>query len=1600
MHFQGPAGYRLIPQPHPRTHSAPLTASQPLFGGQVPGSETSSDRLGKLGKFLAWAAVLGGAGIAAPATVRAQAVAEQTQTSTTQVYTDRDQAGNPIKVVSSAKDLAHINQESLKLSHQDIVDLYDNPLLSAECKKGLNILLSEFRKSGVGEMNIFVINDTDQEQMTTINGELYEQVKLGDIYKKNGVSILVNATTVREKNPKRGKINIQVGRGLNHIIFGPKATELVRENAIPHIMEGNPDLAMESLVKAIIQKLNENVKPSDPLAGTPAGQAPVTPTGQPSIPPSIPTNISKEDAQDYTQALVLLGLILAGAVTIGTGGYFAVTGINSYLAKKKKFEEDSAVIRAGFEAFGATPRLSAKSLYSPATVMGLLSGTAQQPGAASKIITALQVVDANMKPEDKPNTLPFYRDNGLSNPEPEVRIHAINHLMKNNPKRDDLFTPLMTQMLIETDDSVIKAMNKPLTDLAVATDVESTEDPPKPGPFRQNLQSKNAQAREISISVMKKFANARTAGYFFDHLKAETAPNNIELLQVYLTKLATSENRDLFLTHLATDAKAANYEALKKAAVQGLGHIKNKADFQALFENFLKDESPLLAQSYEEALQNTASQANVGQLNTALTQDAIRVQNMALKLLGELKSSDSVEAVFGYFNKNVTAANAKQAEKALNVLKKSVAKENRTFLVDQLPSKKQDKAGNPQVTQAALELSEKFLSADDVTRLFDALNAEKTEGLQQQLSGLIQKNVNASNHQILVETLNNGSVEPARLIAAKSLEGIAKPADVPAIFTALASESGTQLTELIQTLGHLAYQTADATNHDAVMEKLEQSTDKRAIRWGASVALTKLAVPSDLPKLFTVVAEEKDQTGENLTTAIGNAVKSGKVDDACHTLLMDKLKDAKPLVRLAAAKGLHSQALPTDIPALFDAFQSEKTGDVDTKLAQVIAKKSDATNHDFLVDKLTAPLAKVRTAAANGLMKCVQPTDAATLIQDLEKETDTGVQNALKPLVQKTMVASNKSLILTKLESSSLIVRQLALEALETLGNAADLPTFFTALEKEADATQSNGLTQLIANKTDATNHDFLVGKLTASLPKIRLATANGLSKCVKPTDVEKLIQSLETESDSGVQNALKPLVQKTMVASNKSLILKKLQSSSLLVRQLMLAALENLAVASDVPTLFNALSHEITLKEGDAAQADGIIRLIAQKADASNHDALMDKLIVKTPLIRKAAATALAKLVKATDAQALIQALETEDQPAVQTLLKPLVSQTLVAQNKGLIFNKISSPSLAVRQVLVTAVQKMAETSDLPILLEAWGRESDSGVKQSLLTVVRNEAKSSAAIPFLGLAVNSAKQVEARTQAVDLLIGHGTSALETLFDSLGKTDYNTPQGLVTKMKEAILTAGRDASNLKTLVKHAKTQNENVRQVAAQAVSNIVNGWQSASYDDKNTLATLEDLSNEANSIIATAAGAVYNAILERKIDEIKAIARKDSNIHQESAFRTLHQLAQNAPESKIKTAAKAAHADLTQKLEAWEEAEAERQRIEAENARIAAALAVQREREAAEQREREDAERKEREEAAAAQSTTTYTYEAPSPPSDNGNNGGSGDTDFSGGEA
>lgn len=571
-----------------------------------------------------------------PAVAQAQPLPQQpaAPNGTTRVFGDVNAQGQPLLRVNSNRDLPQLNRQL----NQSVVDLMNNPLLSPSARAEIEGILTRFRQSGVGEMAVVVIPDTNQREIQTLGTNLFNQIGIGKQGKNNGVLLLINASAVRE-NRATGRMQLVSGTGIDHLLNGDKSVSILKQHALPHLRRGDTDQAVRETVQAVTQYLEQNQSRIGQGSG-----------GGGEIDPEALATAGK----------VILGLLLL--IGMGVGGTMAGSSIHSRYKKRAK---DTEKVNAALKDMNSPQTVSVFNVYNLRTLEKLLTS----PGVPSnprQTVAALELVSAvatqKLTPQEQTQLTALFKEKGLTHASPDVRAFTIENLQIDKNDRE-LFEPYMTQLSKETDGNVIKMLQRQTAKMSQPSDLPQ---------YKKLLSSPIPETRAVALQMMDQYFAPGSLKEFLEAAKTETKPEILRQIETITLKHAESDDDAAFLETLANGSTGSNGSngpnATRLIALLGLAQLKKSEHFTAVYNQFKAEPTPALDETYVKALAALALQRDLPVLVQDLQVPNQRVQAESLSLIQSLNAASEVPALFTYLESSASLAKPQAKEVLLNVL--------------------------------------------------------------------------------------------------------------------------------------------------------------------------------------------------------------------------------------------------------------------------------------------------------------------------------------------------------------------------------------------------------------------------------------------------------------------------------------------------------------------------------------------------------------------------------------------------------------------------------------------------------------------------------------------------------------------------------------------------------------------------------------------------------------------------------------------------------------------------------------------------------------------------------------------------------------------
>ncbi|GAB2792415.1 hypothetical protein GCM10027275_41670 [Rhabdobacter roseus] len=376
--------------------------------------------------------------------------------------------------------------------------------------------------------------------------------------------------------------------------------------------------------------------------------------------------------------------------------------------------------------------------------------------------------------------------------------------------------------------------------------------------------------------------------------------------------------------------------------------------------------------------------------------------------------------------------------------------------------------------------------------------------------------------------------------AARALARIATPEAGKALTQSLTKATGTCQVHLLEALGDSRY--AEAA---PVVEALVAGTSDQQVRKVALYTLASLGVPSSESTLAT--AAQKAAYGYDPTNATASYIR----------YLQARLQAGdKAAVTKAAQALLKSTSGAAQVPTR-------------TAALKLLTDSQGEAGVPTLIEAMDAPEAAYRAAA----LKWAQPSiNAATTALWVKK------LNKAKPEVQAEIIA-----MLGRANATE------ALPAVLKALNSKDAGVRLAAIRAAGTLGQANALKPLLATMQKGKPDEVAAVRQT-------LLTLKG------PGVTEQVATALPA-MPAPAQAALLDVLAARAASTSMNLVLDRLGSADLAVRQAAFAALKPIATANDLPPLFNLLHTTTDGKEVEAVQ-DALVAALKGTGDEARQTA------------------------------------------------------------------------------------------------------------------------------------------------------------------------------------------------------------------------------------------------------------------------------------------------------------------------------------------------------------------------------------------------------------
>lgn len=552
------------------------------------------------------------------------------------------------------------------------------------------------------------------------------------------------------------------------------------------------------------------------------------------------------------------------------------------------------------------------------------------------------------------------------------------------------------------------------------------------------------------------------------------------------------------------------------------------------------------------------------------------------------------------------------------------------------------------------------------------------------------------------------------------------------------------------------------TSRPILLEKL--SSENKEVRLTATRALKEKTHFNDMPLLLKRLQEEND-------TDVRQAL-SGRISDCgqlpeAFTILGDSLlNNPNPAVKEAALQALGHPGMKS-LPTLVKAYEEnlvaknpEFATQVELKILQILSshfgKKAQKTDMNIPGAEWTSAAMALDAAALPNLYTALGSSSKA-------------LQEAVIPIIDKI--------------TGSLTISS---ENLEPLFNYLENPK---AQCKET-------ISKLILSKIGSSNRPLIEAKLTSANRDVRRVATEALTKKPTESDVDITVSRLAQEKDPDLRNislktlmelgkqpkAFEPLAKALLSHPNPAVrvnLAQAIQQQGLMALPKLLKSMEPTTPGQVVdPGFIQEVEKSIqTLVEERSKRKN----LITQ----NEFPGLAQTLLCKDPQLQELVLNMLGSWLNSATVEPLFTYLE---HPNVQhpELATSIIEKSVKRAQSELLQEKIRSPKESVRLAAATGFCKIANASDIPVLLDALSTEKLPKIQEIYKAEIAKQGKRTDAFEGLSLVLQNHSASIVKMAAAQALKTHGSKALKPLLTALLNKQDSLSQEAVKEIEGSL----------------------------------------------------------------------------------------------------------------------------------------------------------------------------------------------------------------------
>lgn len=672
-------------------------------------------------------------------------------------------------------------------------------------------------------------------------------------------------------------------------------------------------------------------------------------------------------------------------------------------------------------------------------------------------------------------------------------------------------------------------------------------------------------------------------------------------------------------------------------------------------------------------------------------------------------------------------------------------------------------------------------------------------------------------------------------------------------------------------------------NHQPLLREKLKSRHKN-VQMIAAQALQKIGKEVELSTFFNIL--EKDETEEPNQELLGAIKALGKSAEAFDFLNDILLKKTNPTVLGAAIQGLRAHHGIKALPSLLTLMSTRPEILNKNLIKQVIDAiveqfgKAGKPEAESLFKGLMIADETIQTAALNTIKAKFDDKNPVLvpLLNYIESPNCKLRAAAIGYLEGSVVNANNRDVLLSKLDTPEKTLRLSIYKKLKSHPVMSDIPLFFEQLAKEQDPAFNTAINDTLASQPTSDPAFSLLSK----------ALNENNSLAVKLATIP-LLKNHGTKALPVLMNALEEISLNEAPPETGTKVSQE-------------------RIAADA-SLFNALEQGI-IAILDATKAANLI----VPANPSQEAPIFSACKSPSEAVQAKAFKILGAASTSQDFIAPLFRYLASNQCKHPQIASEVLSKSLNAGNHLMLMDHLFASQVPVRLAAANGLAKLIQSGDLPTVLRALSAEQNEEVAEKLNVLVQKCGKDKGTFQFLALELLENPNSRVKNAVVLALQDHGINALKPLFQSLEETNDKTPIALVRDLERAIVKViadNKDESGIPTLIEKVDSTHKNTQRVSVLALFPFVEKWEKdGSYDTETTLNALRVLTKHKNAVIQEPAARTLKKLIKNKVAYLQSVP-VSTTTYGPTFTQSVADLAENAQEEEVKTAAKDAHGRL-----------------------------------------------------------------------------------------